>query len=149
MACVGFMRRFFTFFLSCFVVGSVGQVFAVGDTVAQNPFVNVPEGYIYDMSEVQSPAEFPGGKIECSKFINQNLVFPQEAVDKGLNGKVSVRFVVNTDGSLSDIEVIKASDSSFVDEAIRVVKSMPKWTPGQVAGKPVPSYSKVSLTFKQ
>lgn len=90
---------------------------------------------------------FPGGTGKMMSFIDKTLVYPKAAQENGIHGKVIVGFVVNKDGSLSDIKVKWSVDPSIDDEAVRIVKSMPQWIPGTQNGVPVRVRCNVSITF--
>lgn len=101
---------------------------------------------ILDYAE-QNP-EFPGGDEELMKFLQKNLRYPNQALEMGLEGSVLIRFVVNGNGSVSNVEVSRGFDPSCDKEALRVVRMMPKWIPGRMSGKAVPVYFKLPITFK-
>ena len=77
----------------------------------------------------------PGGDKALKEFIQKNLRYPTEAMKKGIQGRVIVTFNVETDGSITDAKVVKAVDSLLNNEALRIVKSMPKWQPGGMMSK--------------
>jgi protein TonB len=81
--------------------------------------------------------EFPGGDQELMRFLKENLVYPKVAREIGISGKVIISFVVETDGSLSNVDVARSASPSLDEEAMRVVKMMPKWSPGKQRQKPV------------
>jgi len=95
---------------------------------------------------------YVGGDEAMMKYLKENIVFPKDAEDKGLEGTVFVDFIVLEDGSVLEVSVEDAPgeevDQSFRDEAIRVVNSMPKWTPGQQNGKPVDVKFSLPVTFQ-
>ncbi|MEA5100311.1 MAG: energy transducer TonB [Bacteroidales bacterium] len=84
---------------------------------------------------VEDPTEFPGGKDSLNKFISDNIIYPQEALDKGIEGKVYITFVVEKDGSINDIKIIRDIGYGCGEEAKRIVKLMPKWKPAKQRGK--------------
>lgn len=86
---------------------------------------------------VDEMPQFPGGNRAMMAYIGQNMKYPAEAVAKGIEGRVLVQFVVNKEGDLQDIKVMKSIDSLLDQEAIRVISSMPKWTPGKLKGEAV------------
>ncbi len=86
---------------------------------------------------VENDPEFPGGMEALYKFLAQNIKYPQLARDNGITGKVYVQFVVEKDGSIANPKVLRDIGGGCGQEAIRVVKSMPKWTPGKQRGKAV------------
>jgi TonB family protein len=86
---------------------------------------------------VEEPPQFPGGDEAVDQFLRQNIKYSQEARELGIQGKVYLTYVVETDGSLSDIKVVRGLGGGCDEEAIRVVKSMPAWRPGMQRGNPV------------
>lgn len=90
---------------------------------------------VYDKVDVMP--EFPGGSSKMYQFICKHLKYPKEAAEKGLSGKVYISFIVEKDGSLTDIRTIKRADPLFEKEAIRTARLMPKWTPGEQNGQKV------------
>lgn len=92
--------------------------------------------------------EFPGGMPEMMKFIADNLIYPKEAAEKGIQGRVTVRFVIEKDGSVSGAKVIRGVDLLLDKEAIRVIKSMPKWEAGKQKGQKVRVYFTMPIIFK-
>ena len=86
---------------------------------------------------VEEQPMFPGGMEELMKYLQKEIKYPQEAIDKGIGGKAIVQFVVNTDGSICNDSVVRSVDPILDAEAIRVVRSMPNWTPGKQRGEPV------------
>jgi TonB family protein len=86
---------------------------------------------------VEQMPEFPGGEEKLYKFLAENIHYPQMAKESGIQGRVFVTFVVERDGSVVDIRVLRGIGGGCDEEAIRVVKAMPKWIPGKQRGKPV------------
>jgi len=78
--------------------------------------------------------EFKGGEDKMSKFIQRHVKYPMKSYEKGISGKVYVNFIVNKDGSLSDVNVLRGVNLEYDHEAIRLVRSMPKWNPGYQDG---------------
>ena len=92
---------------------------------------------------------FQGGDLNTFRtWVQQNVKFPQIAPENGIQGRVSCSFVVNKDGSIVDAEVIRGVDPSLDKEALRVINSMPKWSPGKQRGKPVRVKYTVPVTFR-
>jgi protein TonB len=81
--------------------------------------------------------EFPGGQAKMMEFIAQNIKYPAMARESGIQGRVFVNFVVEPDGSVSNVKVLRGIGGGCDEEAVRVVKSMPNWTPGRQRGKAV------------
>ena len=104
------------------------------------------ETKVFDVVE-QMPS-FPGGDAELMKFLSSHIKYPVVAEENGIQGRVIATFVVERDGSISDVKVIKSVDPSLDKEAIRVLKSMPKWIPGKQNGAPVRVKYTVPVTFR-
>ena len=102
---------------------------------AQKTVVSQSKQNVYDVVE-QMP-EYPGGMPAMIEFLQTNLNYPKDAKKQKVGGRVLVMFVVETDGSMSNVRVAKKIFPSLDAEALRVVKAMPKWNPGKEKGKPV------------
>ena len=101
--------------------------------------------YIY----VENPPSFPGGEKALSKYLAENIIYPKDAKEKGIEGKVYLQFIINEEGSVTDVKIIRKSvNSSLDEEAIRVVKTMPKWIPGKQNGKIVKVQFTLPIIFK-
>ena len=99
-------------------------------------------------SVVEVMPQYPGGQIAMMKYIMENMKYPEQAMKKGIQGRVAVRFIVEKDGSISDVKPILSVHPLLNKEAVRVVKSMPKWSPGKQNGKPVRVQLIVPIMFK-
>lgn len=95
----------------------------------------------------QSP-EFPGGEQELMKFISENLHYPSVAAETGVEGRVTIRFVVSKTGDVTNVEVIRGLDAACDKEALRVVRMMPKWIPGRQNGRNVPVFFTLPILYK-
>ena len=95
---------------------------------------------------VEDMPVFPGGDI--TKWINKHVKYPMIAQENGVQGKVIVQFVVGKDGTVGDIKVVRGVDSSLDQEAVRVIKSMPKWKAGKQRGVPVKVSFTVPINFQ-
>ena len=104
------------------------------------------ENAIFQVVETQP--EFPGGMAELMKYLQKNLSYPKVCKEQGLQGRVIVQFVVNTDSTISDVNVIKPVNPYLDQEAVRVVKAMPKWNPGKQRGEPVRVRFTLPVTFR-
>lgn len=91
---------------------------------------------------------FRGGDAALMKFISNNINYPQEAYQNGIQGRIIVQLVVKSDGSVGDVKVIRSVDASLDREAIRVCKSLPNFTPGRMNGKAVNVWYTLPITFK-
>jgi TonB family protein len=101
---------------------------------------------VFDVVETKpNPA---GGMAGWNKYLSENLRYPEDAQSQGIEGTVIVAFVVNTDGAVSDIEILRGIGGGCDEEVIRIVKGSPNWTPGMAGGKPVRSRMRLPLRFK-
>jgi len=111
--------------------------------VRQEPSYVNPDDSVFRTVEVMP--EFPGGDVALLKFIEKNINVP---ADKWTNGHVACTFVVNEDGSVSDVSVVRSLDPVLDAEAVRVIKLLPKFKPGMNAGKPVKTMFSIPIRFK-
>lgn len=101
---------------------------------------------VYDIVE-QSPM-FPGGMAAMNQWLRENIKYPSYAIENYIEGRVTVKVIVERDGSLSGAQVSRSVDPSLDKEAIRVVSSMPKWTPGRMYGRTVRVKFFIPVTFR-
>lgn len=101
---------------------------------------------VYDVVE-QMPS-FPGGISGLRTYLNQNIRYPAEAQENCVQGRVVVSFVVGKDGHISDVTVLRSVDPSLDKEAVRVIRNMPRWTPGKQGGEPVKVRYNVPVSFR-
>jgi len=80
---------------------------------------------------------FPGGAEAFQKFLRKELKYPEDALRRGVSGRVFIRFLVTDEGRIRDAEIVKGLGSGLDEEALRLVRIMPWWTPGRVNGQPV------------
>ena len=99
-------------------------------------------------SRVEVMPIFPGGELALLKYIENNLTYPKTAAEKGIQGRVALKFVIKADGTIENIQVVKSLDPACDEEAVRVIKSMPKWTPGKQNGKAVAVDYSLPIIFK-
>ena len=97
---------------------------------------------------VDQMPEFPGGMEAMMKFVASNVKYPEAAKDKNIEGRVFVSFVIEKDGSVSNVKVLRGIGGGCDEEAVRVVKSMPNWTPGKQKGEPVRVSFQMPFMFK-
>jgi TonB family protein len=97
---------------------------------------------------VESAPQFVGGQEGLIKFLGKNLRYPETAKKAGVQGKVVVKFIIEADGTVSKPEIVKGVNKELDEEAIRVIKKMPKWMPGQQQGVGVRTQQTLPLTFK-
>ena len=101
---------------------------------------------IYNVVEVAP--EFPGGMDKMAKYLSENIKYPEEAKEKGISGRVFISFVIEKDGSVTEVKVMRSVNPIVDNEAVRVVKAMPKWKPGLMKGKPVRVSYVLPINFK-
>lgn len=138
-------RRFFDLrHLIIFILVGLVTGIAVASAINPNGIVRgaiehvlgIPEDTtIYNVVEVMP--SYPGDMAECYMFVARQMHYPKEAEEKGIEGRVLIRFVVEKDGRLTNFEVIETPDPLLSDEALRVLKQMPKWIPAKNKGKDV------------
>ena len=92
--------------------------------------------------------EFPGGEQALMDFLRQEIKYPKTAARFGVQGQVVVMFVVNKDGSIGEIKIDKSVDKELDEEALRVVKKLPKFKPAYADGEPVAVWYTLPVTFK-
>ena len=97
---------------------------------------------------VEELPEFPGGSSEFMKWLTKNLRYPVQAQQRKLQGKVVAQFIVNKDGTISNIELVKRVDPSLDNEALRVLRLMPRWKAGQQNEKPCRTQVCIPIVFK-
>ena len=91
--------------------------------------------------------EFPGGEAALNAYLAKNINYPQMAVDNEIQGKVIVEFVVGKDGSIRDAKLVKGIGFGCNEEAVRVIKNMPKWQAGKQNGREVNVSYRVPVKF--
>lgn len=122
------------------------KIVIVNAPVAAAHIVEEEDQVIFQV--VETMPSFPGGDADLFKFLSTSVKYPVIAQENGIQGRVICQFVVNKDGSIVDIEVVRSVDPSLDKEAIRVIKSMPKWSPGKQRGKPVRVKYTLPVNFK-
>ena len=149
-------RRFFDLrHLIMFILVGLVTGIAVASAINPNGIVRgaiehvlgIPEDTtIYDTPEVMP--SYPGDMTECYMFIARQMHYPEEAEEKGIEGRVLIRFVVEKDGRLTNFEVIESPDPLLSNEALRVLKQMPKWIPAKNKGKDVRCRYSMPILFR-
>ncbi|ROT08509.1 energy transducer TonB [Muribaculaceae bacterium Isolate-104 (HZI)] len=116
------------------------------DVVVVEEKTEPDEDYVFDA--VEQNAMFPGGDGALIKWLGEHTEYPQVALENGVQGTVRVRFVVKKDGTIGDVKVLKPVDPNLDKEAIRVIKSLPKFIPGKMNGHAVNCYFTAPVRFK-
>ena len=123
-----------------------GEVLKAKEVIAEPEPPKVEETKVFDV--VEEMPQFPGGQAALLEYLAKNIKYPVVAEENGVQGRVIVTFVVERDGSITDVKVVKSVDPSLDKEAARVVKSMPHWIPGKQNGSAVRVKYTVPVTFK-
>ena len=107
-----------------------------------------PQDQTYEGKDVETLPAFRGGELAMLKFISTHLQYPKDHPARDVEGKVIVRFVVDKTGLLHGFEIVESLGESFDEEAMNVLKKMPRWTPGRYRGKPANVYRQLPIIFK-
>lgn len=126
---------------------TMAQTCRVSCGVTGNGHKSYIEVYEYDFVSIKP--EFPGGETGLLRFINNTRRYPKQAYKKGVQGRVTCSFVVNSDGSVSHVQILKGVESSLNAEAVRICKKMPAWTPGIHEGRAVPVRVVYPVVFRK
>lgn len=127
---------------------SAGQIFATSPAGAVTA-VNVSgDSEVTKNNQSEQIATYPGGESAMYHYLAQNVKYPEEAAKNDIQGRVTVRFTVKADGSLTDFAVVKSVDPALDKEAVRVISGMPRWNPATVDGKAVESTYTIPVSFK-
>ena len=113
---------------------------------ASNPDMTPDKNGVYQI--VEEMPQYPGGEDALMDYVSKNVVYPSEAQEKGISGRVFVGFIVEKDGSVSNVKVLRGIGGGCDEEAVRVIKGMPKWKPGKQDGKPVRVSYMMPIIFK-
>ena len=124
---------------------SLMTLFGLTMVSAQKTVVAQKNQQVFDVVE-QMP-EYPGGPSALIEYLSQNVKYPEDAKQQKIEGRVLATFVVETDGSVSNVEVVKPAFPSLDAEAVRLLLAMPKWTPGKQNGKVVRVKFTVPISF--
>ena len=103
-------------------------------------------GRVFDV--VETPPSFPGGQAALMSWLSTNMQYPPNCVNNQIQGRVILSFIVEPDGSLSTINVLRKVDPELDEEAVRLVKAMPKWNPGKQNGQAVRVKYNIPISFK-
>lgn len=103
---------------------------------------------VFDFQVVDKKPKFPGGMTSLQSYINRSLKYPQVSRENNSQGRVIVRFIIDSNGIVISPQVVRSSGDFYLDmEAVRVIESMPKWKPGKHKGKPVCVYFTMPIVF--
>lgn len=129
------------------IMMSLMALFGLTTVSAQKTVIAEKNQQVFDVVE-QMP-EYPGGIQALFEYLQQNVKYPEDAKKQKIEGRVIATFVVETDGSINNVEVVKPAFPSLDAEAVRVLSAMPKWKPGMQSGKAVRVKYTVPINFSQ
>ena len=149
-------RRFFDLrHLIMFILVGLVTGIAVASAIHPNGIVRRAIEHVFGIPEdttiynnVEVMPSYPGDLTECYMFLARQMHYPEEAAEKGIEGRVLIRFVVEKDGRLTNFEVIETPDPLLSDEALRVLKQMPQWIPAKNKGKDVRCRYSMPIQFR-
>lgn len=118
------------------------------ELVNWNPNEESVYNEVNEIDKVDEKPSFPGGESAMKSYLNSNVKYPDVAQENGVQGRVIVESIIEKDGSMSDVKVIRSVDPSLDREALRVVKVMPKWTPAKLKGIPVRTKCTTPVVFR-
>mgnify|MGYP002623967379 CR=1 FL=1 len=107
-----------------------------------------PDDDVVDMIQVEELPQFPGGPVEMMKWLTRNLKYPRAAEEQKVQGRVVAEFIVNRDGSVTDVNLIATLHPQCDNEVLRVLRMMPRWTPGTEKGEPCRTKVCIPVVFK-
>ena len=135
----------------------LGLFVAVGTNAQVRRVVTCAESFqnskdyveVYDTDFVDVQPQFPGGESELIKYINKARRYPAEAYERNVHGRVLCGFIVNSDGSISHVSVLRGVEPTLNREAVRLISNMPKWEAGRVNNRAVPVYYILPIAFRR
>ena len=140
------LRSFFLPLISLATLTAAAQRQPI-DNATQSPQTRVCIN-VYDLDCLDVQPSFPGGDTAMLRFINRERRYPSRAYREGIEGRVLCSFVVNEDGSISHVSVIKGVEESLNREAMRIISKMPQWMAGSIGENPVPVYYILPIAFR-
>lgn len=109
---------------------------------------NQTEGKEKTFGPVEKAPGFPGGEVSMYSYLSKNLRYPEECAKRGIQGRVVVQFVVKKDGSIGAVKIVRGADPQLDGEAVRLIRSFPKFEPGKMNGEPVNVWYTIPVMFK-
>lgn len=104
---------------------------------------------VYEYNYVSVKPAFPGGDCKMTSYVNSERHYPEAAYKKRVQGRVTCSFIVNCDGSISHVQVVRGVEASLNAEAIRILSNMPEWTPGRIGSQAVPVRMIYTIPFRR
>ncbi len=127
-------RKIFSLILAAGLTTSIGvsSTLPISTSVSQQA-----DEKMVLFTEVEKKPSFPGGDAEMYKYLATAISYPTEAAEEGVSGRVIVSFIIEKDGTITNVKVTRGKHPALDKEAVRVVSKMPKWIPGMIENKPV------------
>lgn len=138
------MKKVLLLLLAC--CGLATGSYAQDIMVAKATNDSLPQSQIF--TSVEQMPEFPGGQQQLYKFLSANLRYPAKAMADGIEGRVILRFIVDTNGAVTQPRIERGVDKALDKEALRVINMMPRWKPGKNNGSTVRVYYRLPVYFK-
>ena len=129
-------------------VEDVNRDRVVKEVVEEKPVEKPKEEGPLSVAMVEQKPSFPGGESAMYKWLQDNIIYPAAASEEGVQGKVTVQFIVEKDGSITHVQVVRGKHPALDAEAARVIRKMPRWTPGRNNGQPVRVTYHLPVQFK-
>ena len=129
-------------------VEDVNRDRVVKEVVEVKPVEKPKEEGPLSVAMVEQKPSFPGGESAMYKWLQDNIIYPAAASEEGVQGKVTVQFIVEKDGSITHVQVVRGKHPALDAEAARVIRKMPRWTPGRNNGQPVRVTYQLPVQFK-
>lgn len=129
-------------------VENVNRDRVVKEIVEEKPVEKPKEEGPLSVAMVEQKPSFPGGESAMYKWLQDNIIYPAAASEEGVQGKVTVQFIVEKDGSITHVQVVRGKHPALDAEAARVIRKMPRWTPGRNNGQPVRVTYHLPVQFK-
>lgn len=129
-------------------VADVNRDRVVKEVVEEKPVEKPKEEGPLSVAMVEQKPSFPGGESAMYKWLQDNIIYPAAASEEGVQGKVTVQFIVEKDGSITHVQVVRGKHPALDAEAARVIRKMPRWTPGRNNGQPVRVTYHLPVQFK-
>ena len=133
-------------FLLLFIGIAIPSIFYAQDKQNGNAVQGTDAEYAFEQVDVKP--EFPNGNDGLVKYLSENIKYPKKALKNGVTGKVFVQFVIDKTGKVTNVVAVRGVEKSLDKEAVRVIKSMPKWKPGMKDGNPVKIKYTIPINFK-
>ncbi len=130
------------------IAGTPGHGYELPAIPIEKPIVEEPAPKIDYVTHVEEMPTFPGGSEAFMQHVAKSIHYPVIAIRTGTEGKIFVSFIVNKDGSIRDVQLLKSIGAGCDEEALRVIKEMPRWNPGRQNGNPVNVKISVPIIFK-